>query len=410
MQPGSSGGAWIGLLGLAAVAGCAPSKPAAVRLGEPAPVSLPAAAGSRYPHLSGLTGGPVVVSWLEPTGMDAHELRFATWRSGAWSAPRVAAQGAGWFVNWADFPSVVPVSADFWGAHWLQQASAAGYAYDVRTSTSVDGGTTWSTPDSPHDDGTPTEHGFVTLLGHGGQLHAVWLDGRRTAGGHGSGSGSDAMTLRHAVVARDGRRAGSDEEVDERVCDCCQTDAAATDEGIAVVYRDRDADEIRDIALVRLGDEGWSDPVHVHDDGWKIDACPVNGPAIDASGRHVVVAWFTAPDTPRVRVAFSADGGRTFSAPVEVDQGRTAGRVDVVLLEDELAAVSWLAEGDRGGEIRVRALTPDGPAGAAIVVAASSVGRSSGFPQMLRVDGGLLFAWTESGGEARVRTAFAPLL
>ncbi len=59
---------------------------------------------------------------------------------------------------------------------------------------------------------------------------------------------------------------------------------------------------------------------------------------------------------------------------------------------------------------RARTFTPDGPAGAAIVVARSSVGRSSGFPQMLRVGGGLLFAWTESGDAGRVRTAFAPLL
>jgi len=393
-----------------AIAGCAPSKPPGARIGEFAPVSLPAGAGSRYPHLSGLQGDPVIASWLEPAGADAYELRFATWIGGAWSAPQVAARGTGWFVNWADFPSVVPVSAGFWGAHWLQQASAGGYAYDIRTSTSVDGGATWSAADSPHDDGTPTEHGFVTLLGLGGKLHAVWLDGRRSSGEHEHGSETGAMTLRHAILGRDGHRAGSDVEVDQRVCDCCQTDAAATDEGMVVVYRDRDAGEIRDIALVRLDDAGWSEPIHVHDDGWRIDACPVNGPAIDASGQHIVVAWFTVPDTPRVRVAFSSDGGRRFSAPVEVDQGRVAGRVDVVLLDDELAVVSWLAEGAQGAEIRARTFTPDGPAGAAIVVARSSVGRSSGFPQMLRVGGGLLFAWTESGDAGRVRTAFAPLL
>ena len=42
-------------------------------------------------------------------------------------------------------------------------------------------------------------------------------------------------------------------------------------------------------------------------------------------------------------------------------------------------------------------------------VAQSDIARSSGFPQMVRAPGGLLFAWTTSGGEPTVRTAFAPL-
>jgi hypothetical protein len=45
----------------------------------------------------------------------------------------------------------------------------------------------------------------------------------------------------------------------------------------------------------------------VHSDNWKIDACPVNGPAIAATGRRVAVAWFTAAnDTARVKLAFSS--------------------------------------------------------------------------------------------------------
>ena len=56
-------------------------------------------------------------------------------------------------------------------------------------------------------------------------------------------------------------------------------------------------------------------------DGWKIDACPVNGPAVAAAADTVVVAWFTAADMPRVRLAYSRDGGRSFAAPIEVASG-----------------------------------------------------------------------------------------
>jgi hypothetical protein len=182
-----------------------------------------------------------------------------------------------------------------------------------------------------------------------------------------------------------------------------------TSEGTVIVYRDRSDDEVRDIAIVRHTADGWSEPILVSNDGWRIEACPVNGPAVDARGKDVVVAWFTAPDKPRVRVAFSGDGGRTFSKAVEVASGKVAGRVDVVLLPDGRAAVSWLGDAQGGAEVRVQRFAPDGAAGAATTITRSDIARSSGFPQMVPTEGGLLFAWTESGAVPRVRTSLARL-
>jgi hypothetical protein len=147
----------------------------------------------------------------------------------------------------------------------------------------------------------------------------------------------------------------------------------------------------------------------VHADGWRIDACPVNGPAVAAHGDEVAVAWFTAPDQPRVRVAFSADGGRTFGPPLEVASGKVVGRVDVVLLQDGRAVVSWLAETVNGAVIRAQPFNRIGATDVARDIATANVARSSGFPQMVRVENGLLFAWTENGSTPAVRTAFAPL-
>jgi hypothetical protein len=278
------------------------------------------------------------------------------------------------------------------------------------TSLSEDGGRTWAPPYSPHDDRTPTEHGFVSLASAGGEPYAIWLDGRNTLGGH---AGHDdhgsagAMSLRGARLLREGATQGT--EIDGSVCDCCQTDAAAVRDGLLVVYRDRTADEVRDIHAARYVDGRWSAPVPVHADDWRIAACPVNGPAVAARGDDVAVAWFTAPDRPRVRLALSNDGGRTFSEPLEVASGRVIGRVDVVLLQDRRAVVSWLAESGAGAAIRAQPFTIRGPAGTAIDVATSDVARSSGFPRMLAAGDGLLFAWTESGATPAVRTAFARL-
>ncbi len=175
------------------------------------------------------------------------------------------------------------------------------------------------------------------------------------------------------------------------------------------MYRNRSEDETRDIQAARLENGVWTTPVTVHADGWRIDACPVNGPAVAAHGEEVAVAWFTAPDQPRVRVAFSADGGRTFDPPFEVASGKVVGRVDVVLLQDGRAVVSWLAESAHGAVIRAQPFSPAGAADVAMDIATSNVARSSGFPQMVQAANGLLFAWTENGSVPAVRTAFAPL-
>ena len=394
------------------LAGCGGDRTAEPWLGAPRPIPSPAGVGARFPNLAVAGKDVAVMSWLEPATDGAFRLRHASFAgNGSWTVPTTVAEGKDWFVNWADFPSVVPVDETNWAAHWLQQKPGSVYSYDVRVSLSGDGGRTWSTPFSPHDDGTPTEHGFVSIASVEGRPYAVWLDGRNTTGeghGHDTGHGSGgAMTLRGAILGKTGAEAGT--ELDGRVCDCCQTDAAPTTDGLFVVYRDRGNDETRDIHATRLTRAGWSKPVAVHADGWRIDACPVNGPAAAARGEHVAVAWFTAADQPRVRLAWSRDGGRTFAAPIEVAAGRVLGRVDVVLLEDDRAVVSWLAETPAGAVIRAQPFTRAGAAGPAIDVATADVARSSGFPQMASTNGGLLFAWTGNGATPTVRTVFAPL-
>jgi hypothetical protein len=378
-------------------------------------IEVPAGPGARYPHLAAAPGGrPLVMSWLEPgANGDEFYLRHASWLPDRrWSAATKVVAGDDWFINWADFPSVVPVDERRWVAHWLQQKPGGIYSYDAMVRLSEDGGATWGTPRALHDDGTATEHGFVSIANAAGRAYAVWLDGRKTSaeagheGGH-HGTAGGAMTLRGTIVAPGPQDSGV--EIDDRVCDCCQTDAAGSGDGLVVVYRDRDDRELRDIRAVRLGADGWSAPAIVHADGWRIDACPVNGPAVAALDDDVVVAWFTAPDVPRVRLAYSSDGGRTFAAPIEVASGKVAGRVDVVLLPDRRAVVSWMQESTAGAALRAQPFTAAGAAGAAIDFATTDVASSSGFPQMLGTGDGLLFAWTGTDPGPALRVVYAAL-
>jgi len=200
---------------------------------------------------------------------------------------------------------------------------------------------------------------------------------------------------------------------------------AATSAGLVAAYRNRTADEVRDIYVARYADGSWTEGRPVHEDGWVINGCPVNGPAVAARGDTVVVVWFTAAEgtgdgaeTPeeiraagergRVLAAFSTDGGATFGPPVRVDAGGGMGRVDALAPAGGGALVSWMERTALGAEVRIRWVTP-GHVGPAVAVAGTPAERAAGFPRMVRTNDRVFFAWTEPGPEGGVRTAVADI-
>jgi hypothetical protein len=340
----------------------------------------------------------ILLSWIERTDTRA-TLKFSERTRAGWTEARTVASGTDWFVNWADVPSVVRLADGSLAAHWLQKSGPDTYAYDVRLASSKDDGLTWSASFTPHSDGTQTEHGFASLFQMpGAGLGLVWLDGRS----------KDAMSIRFGSFDTSWNQK-AEMPVDLRVCDCCPTAAAVTSDGPIIAFRDRSADEIRDIAVSRLENGSWTEPRPVHADGWKIPACPVNGPMLSARGRDVALAWFTvAEDEGRAFVAFSRDAGRTFGAPVRLDDGGSLGRVDVELMPDGSAVASWIEFADQRAQFRVRRVEPSGARSAATTVAGVEGSRASGYPRIARSGDEVLFAWTESqGGELRVQTAAA---
>lgn len=373
------------------------------------PTQSPTDGDSREPELTATHDGRVILSWVEKIGDKRYALRAALLDRNGWSEARTVSQGENWFVNWADFPSVIALNDGSLAAHWLVKSGAATYAYDVNISRSKDVGANWSKPLVPHRDNTQSEHGFVSLIPlSDGRLGAVWLDGRNMKNlkeTEDHAPASESMTLRYAAMNADGNL--SDEtQLDERVCECCQTSAAVTSQGPITVYRDRSQNELRDIYVVRQVNGTWTTPQPVFADDWQINGCPVNGPSVAADGAKVVIAWFTsAANTPRVKVAFSQDAGATFSQPIQVDDGESIGRVDTLLLRDGSALVCWLAGNVEGGAIKVRRVQADGSIGPPAVIAETNISRSSGFPRMARLGDQVHFAWTEFGKPSRVRTA-----
>lgn len=389
-------------LALACATACGASTPADTPLAID-PLPSPATGAASAPQLTS-DGSRAILSWLEEAGSST-SLRFAERTASGWSGPRTVVSGGDLVTLAADVPTVYPLGGGALAAQWLERLGPNPAAYALRLSFSDDSGRSWSAPVRPHSDDTPTQHGFASLFSPPDKsLGIVWLDGRSTDPDKPEGEGGD-MALWSATFDA-GRGQQTEVAIDDRACDCCHTSTAHTSSGPILAYRDRSPAEVRDIVVSRFESGAWTAPAAVHEDGWTIHGCPVNGPAIDARGEQVVVAWFTgSTGQGRILAAFSRDGGRTFLPPVRVDGGFPRGRVDVALLDDDLAAVSWTESAAGRPGFMVRRLQPDRPLGEAARVADVA---GSDYPRMALTGGELLFAWVaREGGGTQVSTARA---
>jgi len=354
-------------------------------------VAFPFGGDTIAPAVSTDADGSVLVSWLDRR---TRSLNVARWREGRWFQPRTIARGD-LSMNKASSPALI-ASNGVAVAEWNEQR---GEGTVIRISRSNDGAVSWTTPVTPHPDFS-SEYGFVSFAaGAGGNVSAVWLDGRELPGGR---EGEGDMQLRYADVDAQGNIA-NERLLDPRVCDCCQTSIAMTSNGPIVLYRDRSAEEMRDISVMRRSGDEWTKPKTLHRDGWHINGCPVNGPRTDAAGLNVVAAWYSAASEPRVDVAFSPDGGATFGEPIRVDEGRAEGHVDVAMLADGSAVVTWIEEHDGSASIQAARVGRDRKRGPVTMIAQTTSASVAGFPRIAISVDNVMVAWT--GDPAGVQLA-----
>jgi hypothetical protein len=325
------------------------------------------------------------------------------------AAPKVVSRGCERFVNWADFPGIVVADNGDWLSWWLQESGPGTYAYDIHVVRSTDRGASWSEALVPHDDGTETEHGFVAAAPAGDdRVRLVWLDGRHTGGGGHEGHHAEGpMSLRSAVLGRDGLT--DEAEIDALTCSCCGTDLARLADGSHLtVYRDRDDAEIRDIAIARVDAKGWQAAGLVHEDGWRTPACPVNGPALAAHGATALIAWTTLVDGERMAVRIRDRARAKPMRALEEGPG-VLGRVDVARIGGHWL-VSWLGAGaERQTVLRVALLDAGLEEIVRSDIATIAPGRNTGFPRLAAQGEEAVLVWTEvieeSGERVRTRVA-----
>ncbi len=364
------------------------------------PIPFPTKGIAGEPFLTKSPEGSIFASWLERQG-DVTSFMWSRLDGSAWSAPHPISSGSNWFVNWADVPSLAVASSGRMMAHWLERLGEDKYAYGIRFSVSSDAGKTWSTPAWLHEDRSPTEHGFASIEAAPDGFVAVWLDG------NGYATERQEMAVHSRTIGFNGQL-GKESVVDSRTCDCCPTTLTRLGDGrMVTLYRDRSGEEVRDIQASFWKNETWSKPVVLHEDEWKINACPVNGPSVHALGNEFAASWFTAAGGgPKLQALFSKSGGTAFGDPVRLDLGNAVGRVSVRMRTPTEAAALWIegASSTPNGLV-LKSFSADGAVSEAIQVSPISEGRSSGYPR-LETDGKSLIAiWTVSSDPATIKTA-----
>ncbi len=298
----------------------------------------------------------------------------------------------------------------------------------LRVVSSNDDGKTWTAPATVTDGEVFGSHSFHALhAAADGSLYVSWLgkppedkssDKKQAAkapvtmagmpGMAGMDHGSHAASASWITRSTDGGKTWSPRvRVDMgEACPCCRTGLATTKDGtLYMSWRHVYPGSIRDIVVARSDDHGatWGEPVRVHVDDWKFDACPHAGPAIaaDANGTLHVTWWTGKEGSAGVYYARSTDGGKTFTdvAPLGVAQYSRPAHVQIALASNNRVIVTW-DDGTKQTPEVVTRVSNDGGVHFGDAAIISAPNHAATFPVLGVVGDSLAIAWSEVSAES----------
>ena len=339
------------------------------------------------------SNGSLSLSWVSSKKENKASLHFSQFKKGKWDKPQTITDGDDWFVNWADFPAHA-INEDLIVTSYLKKSASGTYTYDIILNLQKLSGEKIKQDFLLNTDGVKAEHGFVSIIPNNKKgFFITWLDGRNTVEKRLDGS-HKPMTIRFAEITNKGDII-NESELDGSTCDCCQTSMVITNNGPIVVYRDRSEKEVRDIYSVRNINGVWQDPSPIHNDGWKVNGCPVNGPKVAVNSTNLAIAWFTVfNDSPLVNVSFSKNDGDSFGTPLKISDHNAIGRVDVAFLNSKQVIVSYMEFDDIGTYLRIKKVSINGKVSKPITISKIDGGRNTGVPQLEIINNDIFIVWT----------------
>jgi hypothetical protein len=277
---------------------------------------------------------------------------------------------------------------------WHQETVQEGRRFptsNLRFARSTDGGQNFAPAIFVNDDhaGPPTSHSFHSIaVAPDGAIYVAWLDGR------------DRAIAPAVMVARSTNSGQSFDPgviVARKICPCCRTALTVDAKGtIYVVFRHAPPDNIRNMFIARSEDRGmtFTTPTQIHNDGWVIDGCPHNGPAIDTdTGGNVHLAWYTGKEEGYgVYYAVSSDRGDSFTPPIHLNESMEASPVRAALAAQNNAAAILACEATAGTGSQIYLLTPDRGRPGLFQKDSLSTGV---YPVMAKQNGFIAIAWLD---------------
>lgn len=260
-----------------------------------------------------------------------------------------------------------------------------------------------------------------------GRVVAVWLDHRETAAGqtparemnhaghqHGASGEQRADGVARAQLSKlfFGRldNPASAESLTGGVCYCCKTSVAAGSDGsVYATWRHVYPGNVRDIAFTMSADGGrtFAAPVRVSDDNWVLDGCPENGPALAVDGgRRVHVVWPTlvpgssADGEPTLALFYATSpDGRRFTARQSIPTEGVPRHPQIALDSRGGTIVAWDEQATGVRRVALARGRSDGGV-ARFVRAAIGDGLPAAYPVVTSVEGATIVSWVSGSGAA----------
>lgn len=237
-----------------------------------------------------------VISWIEKDSEGTPSFYFAKWDADkeifsgqknipieqnasihAEGMPKIAVKGDGTVI--AIYETSTPLENSRFGLG------------DIRFVSSVDGGHSWSAPQSIQSENVQAvsrsfsgiqrlDDGEVGVSYLGTHLNKE-IEGRPVL---------FAKTNQDHVFEKETL-------IDSTACECCRTALSSNGLGkVHLVYRDLLPGSIRDISVSHSDNLGlsFSAPTPFSADQWKVEGCPHNGPSVVSSHENTYIVWFSA--------------------------------------------------------------------------------------------------------------------
>jgi hypothetical protein len=322
---------------------------------------------------------------------------------------------------------------------WLAAGKPAGTT--LMTARSDDGGKTFGKATLvPGSDAAGSRGWQSAAADPEGVVHALWLDHRGLAAPAPAGAAPPSPAP--AGAAADQTHAGhmaapaatkdpvamaqksalytsvvgddmSAHAITNGVCYCCKTAIVAGANGkVFAAWRQVYPGSVRDIAASISNDGGrtFSPPVKVSDDGWVLNGCPDDGPAmaIDGKGRlHIV--WPTLVAGPSgapalgLFYASSADG-RTFSARQRVPTEGMPHHPQIAVAADGTVTVAWDETGGGSKQVVFARGVSDAAGQLQLTRVPAAAPIPGTYPVVVATPEGMLGAWTTGTGPSSAIT------